>query len=138
MVKSLKSDGDPSAVHVIGMLGRFELTLSGSTWLDGGVWSSALSQAGVVVAGGLSNRIEAALLTEVLPLFGITVNSTLPSPCGGARLGGRNPTCVFVGVRPVAGSIELKYQLSTWVNGSRLTATFTNRLVVGRRSTVVA
>src|SRR5882762_520139 len=106
------------------MLGMSEFTLSGSTWLEGGVLSSPVTHAGVLVAGGSSNKIEAALLTEVLPLFGITVNSTLPSPSGGARLGGKNPTCAFVGVRPVAASIELKYQVSACVNGSRVTATF--------------
>ena len=54
------------------------------------------------------NAILVAPLLIAVPLasgdLGITVNSTLPSPCGGVTLGGRNPTSGSVGGWLVAGS----------------------------------
>src|SRR5262245_42933100 len=110
MVKSLRSGGLPSTAQVTGMLGPFELAPMARTRLVGGVLSTPLVQIGVFVAGGSSNRIEAPLLIivpDVSPFFGITVNSTLPSPSGGVTLGGRNPSLTLCGACPVTGSIEL-------------------------------
>src|SRR5262245_20041126 len=96
-----------------------------------------LSQLGVACGAFESNVIEAPLLIWTPPASpgrGITVNNTLPSPSGGFTLGGRNPASGSVGGWPVAGSMELKYQVTTPVNGSTPALMLTSRLRVGRRS----
>src|ERR1039458_7445027 len=64
-----------------------------------------------VVRGEFASKTIVALLVRDTPVanpcFGVTVNKTLPSPCGGVTSGGRNPTRGSVGRFPVAGSIDV-------------------------------
>src|SRR5262249_55418852 len=109
------------------------------TWLAGGWLSSRLFHGAVFTAGGSSKIMDAALLIDA-PLgrecSGRTVNRTLPSPWGGATLGGRKPWS-GAGVAPVLATTDLKYQTRMWVNGSRDAATSTRMSFAGRRSTEV-
>src|SRR5947209_9805142 len=96
------------------------------------------SQVGVLIGGFTSNTTVAVLAICVLlanPLFDITLKSTLPWPSGEVLFGGRNPRVASCGVWPVAGSSELKRQVTSPVAKSRPALILTISGVAGRRST---
>src|SRR5271169_3551592 len=82
--------------------------------VTGGITPIVLSHIGVEIGAFASNTMVAWLVICVpnaSPCFGSTVKRTLPSPCGGLTSGGRKPTAGLVGGFPVAGSIEMNFQV---------------------------
>src|SRR5579859_1522605 len=110
----------------------------GATWLIGSEASMVLVQVPVTTGAFWSKTTAAWLLIcvpEPRPAFGSTLNCTTPSPCGGLTSGGKKPAAGSVGGSPVAGSSELKVQVTRPVAVFRPAFTLTMRFSAGRRST---
>src|SRR4030095_6941099 len=100
------------------------------TLLVGATLSRVFDTTGVV--SGDPSKLITALFWIAVPfgveLAGRIVNSTLPSPCGGVRLGGRNPSTGLVGGCSVVLSSVVNDQVSRRVGTSRLAEIRTIRL----------
>src|SRR5215216_6201838 len=115
MVNSFRPE--PASVPDHWTLKLAELCVGASawTWLVGVAVSSVFSHVAVCMAGLLSKTMEATLRASVpvgRACLGLTVKKTLPSPCGGFRLGGRKPAKGSSGGSPVAGSMEINFHVN--------------------------
>src|ERR1051325_453959 len=100
--------------HATGKLPDLCVGGSAVTRLAGGAASTVLVQTAVSIAGFLSKTIVARFeiaAPVAAPPFRATVKTTLPSPSGGFRSGGRNPASGSPGGARVPASSVVNLQV---------------------------